>query len=163
MKQKIKTLISKIFVIAMLASNLIFINGCGPKESQGATVGGVAGALIGAAASEGDPGATALGGLAGAAFGAALGRESDRKDQEHEHNKELRRLEAEKRRLQHQITKWCESCGREYNDANAQTCTACGGKLIREKFCSRCKSTFSPESGYRYCPYCSIKTRLKSR
>jgi RecJ-like exonuclease len=61
------------------------------------------------------------------------------------------------------LDKWCESCGRKSRIRGAQSCSHCGGKLIRQLFCDRCKSRFSPSTRHRYCPYCSVKTRLKSQ
>ena len=154
---------SKITVFGLFALSgcLFLMNGCGPKESQAGTLGALTGAAIGAAV--GDEEGALVGAAIGAAVGSSIGRSEDRRDEEREHQEEVRQLESEKHQLEQELDRWCDTCGRKSRIRGAQSCSHCGGKLIREKFCDRCKTRFKPSEGHRYCPYCSVKTRLKSR
>lgn len=140
---------------------LIIISGCGQKESQGGLFGGAAGAIIGGAA--GDEEGALLGAAAGAMLGSAVGRQADKEDEDREHQREVERLTDEKRELTRQLDKWCEDCNRKVRIRGAQSCPRCGGKLIHEQICDRCRTTYNPRRGYRFCPKCSVRTRLRSR
>ena len=148
--------------------------GCGKNESAGTVVGGATGAIIGAAVSGGHNQGTGalIGGLAGSLLGSTAGRAADDEDREEEHaverehqsrlrahqeachSHEIAHIQAENRILKQTIVRWCASCNREINLVGANSCPACGGQLIHERFCKMCATTFSPKSGYRYCPYC---------
>lgn len=154
----------KLLFLGAMVGSLVLMSSCGgPKETQGGLLGATAGAAIGAAVA-GDEGEGALiGGLLGGLVGREMGRASDERDQQKEHASEIQKLEKEKRALQRELTRWCGTCGRSVRIRGAQSCPDCGGELIHEKFCQRCKTTFSPDTGYRFCPYCKVKVRLKSR
>jgi hypothetical protein len=72
-------------------------------------------------------------------------------------------LQEENRYLKQKLTRWCENCRCQCTILGAQSCPDCGATLIREKFCNHCASTFSPRTGYKYCPYCKDKIHLCSR
>lgn len=77
------------FVVLLLVSTAVGLAGCtttGPKQTQGAVVGGAGGAVMGAlvgSAVGGRDGAltgAVIGGLAGALIGSEIGREMDERD-----------------------------------------------------------------------------------
>jgi len=143
----------------------LFFSSCGKNEAAGGTVGAATGAMLGAAVSgrhsKGE--GALLGGLVGNYIGRAIGREEDKAEERTEHHREVETLKAENRSLQRQLTKWCVNCNRQVRIKGAKSCPDCGGELIQEKFCNRCKTIFSPDTGYRYCPYCSVRVALKGR
>jgi len=164
MKNKLQKIVSCTVIISAMISSLL-ITGCGKDEAAGGTVGAASGAMIGAAVSgrnsKGE--GAVLGGLVGNYIGRSIGRSSDRKQEQTEHKKEIDRLKTQNQQLERQLTKWCVDCNRQVRIRAAQSCPDCGGNLIQEKFCERCKTIFSPDSGYSYCPYCNVRVALKGR
>ncbi len=164
------------FSIGLLLLGALFLSGCGKDEAAGGFIGTASGAAIGAAvAGRHDAGVGAvIGGLAGGLVGSSIGRSSDeeREDRDREQaaraqsrreavrQHELDRIRDENRRLRQ---KWCGNCNRQVNLTDARSCPSCGGELIRERYCRECGQTFSPASGYRYCPNCRPGTALRSR
>ncbi len=61
------------------------------------------------------------------------------------------------------VTRWCQTCNTEVSLSGAKSCPKCGDNIIKEKFCPRCKSIFSPKTGHKYCPYCHVSVRLGHR
>jgi len=144
----------------------LFLTNCGKHEEEGRVIGTATGAALGAAVagrhSRGE--GAILGGLVGNIIGGEYGRAKDEEVEDRKIRKETRKLKAENRDLRRKLTtKWCSSCSRKVRIRGAQSCPECGGKLIREKFCRTCSRTFSPDTGYRYCPYCSERVKLKGR
>lgn len=131
----------------------LFLVGCGAYQSAGTATGAAIGATVG----------KEKGALVGALIGNYVGSELDKTEERKEHQREVSVLESEKRSLEQQLRKWCCRCNRQVSIRGAQSCPTCGGKLIQEKFCHRCKTIYSPESGYKFCPYCSVKVPLDSR
>ncbi len=162
---------------------LLTLCGCGKNEATGSLVGGAAGAGIGAAVcNSGNRGTGALiGGLAGTLLGSTIGRSADdeereedqarereyqaraRAQQEARHRHEVARVQAENNTLRQTLNRWCVNCNRQVNLVGANSCPSCGGQLIHERFCRGCAQTFSPTSGYRYCPYCREGVVLSAR
>lgn len=151
--------------VVFLGAALVLLSGCGAKEEQGGLLGGVSGAALGAAvAGRHSRGEGALvGGLLGGLVGSQIGRSSDEKDTRRAHEREVGQLKSENRNLQQQLNRWCSHCGRMVTLRGAQSCPDCGGELIQEKFCDRCHTIFSPDTGYQYCPYCKVKVKLQGR
>ncbi len=162
--------LSSVFLIVLL-----FTSNCGKNEATGRTFGTAAGALVGAAASgrHNTAAGAVIGGLLGNVVCGAVGQAADEEERdtenrikEHHHAiamRELERSRQENRQLKKKLTKWCIDCGQEVSISNAQCCPSCGGELIREKLCERCKMAFDPRSGYRYCPYCKNGVKLTAR
>jgi len=159
----------------VLLGILLFTSSCGKNEATGRTFGTAAGALVGAATAgrHNTAAGAVIGGLLGNVVCGAVGqaadedeRESEDRVKEHHRAVALRALERnrqENRHLKEKLTKWCIDCGKEISIAEAQCCPSCGGELIREKLCERCKTSFDPRSGYRYCPYCKNGVKLAAR
>jgi hypothetical protein len=143
----------------------MLLTSCGKEEEKKGAIGAVAGATIGAVISsdksKGE--GTLLGALIGNYVGREIGRSKDKKKDKEKHNQEVNELKAQNRNLERQLEKWCQNCNRQVHIQSAKSCPSCGDCLIQEKFCDRCKTIYSPESGYKYCPYCSIKVALRSR
>lgn len=159
-----KKIISHTLLLCAVATVLL-TSGCGKHETTGGTVGAATGAAIGAAVSgrhsKGE--GAIIGGLIGNIVGRSAGQAEDRKETREEHEKEVQSLQRQNHNLRRQLTKWCDVCGKQVRITGAQSCPDCGGPLIQEKFCERCRQAFSPDTGYKYCPYCSVKARLQSR
>lgn len=155
----------ELLALVVILAGIVLLPGCGPKEAQGTATGAALGGLAGAVLAGDDDRGTgiAAGAAIGGFIGGRLGQKADAEDTAQKHQEEVNELKREKRQLQRQLTKWCESCGKRVNLRGAQSCPDCGGKLIQEQFCNRCKSTFNPGTGYQYCPYCSETTELISR
>ena len=158
--------------MAMGICMLIGLIGCGKHESSGGTVGAATGAIIGNVISSDKDRET--GTFVGALLGNYLGREVGRAADEEEttekqiyqkslRNNRIRQLQAENRVLREKTTKWCGNCAKKIRLENAKTCPKCGEELIIEKYCQHCKTIFSPESGYKFCPYCKNRTQLCCR
>ena len=163
-----------LFLMGTLVGALVLLTGCGKNESAGGLVGGAAGAAIGASVSKDSGTGALIGGLAGTLLGSTVGRAADEEEQEEIQERQARirarqdaearhkinSLENENRKLRQ---KWCNDCSRQVTLTDASSCPSCGGALIRERYCRECTQTFSPASGYRYCPYCKPGTPLKAR
>jgi len=152
-----------------IALLLPFISGCGKHEAAGSAVGTGAGALIGASvAGRHSQGTGALiGGLIGNIVGGTVGRSADNEEREEKtarrnanYRQAIAQAHEENRRLRQ---KWCCNCSCQVNMEGARSCPRCGHELIREKFCTSCRTVFSPKTGYRFCPYCRDHTILASR
>jgi len=153
-----------IFLLLTLFITSLFLSNCGKHEEEGRVAGTFAGAVVGAAVSKKKAQGAVIGGLVGNILGGKYGQEKDEEKRERKVRIERRRLKQENRELRKKLTtKWCSNCSRKVKIRGAQSCPDCGEKLIQEKLCDRCRTTFSPETGYRYCPYCSERIRLKSR
>jgi hypothetical protein len=135
----------------------LFLVGCGKHETAGTATGAVIGAAVSGKHSRG------TGALIGGLIGNYLGGQVDKNDERQEHKKEVNNLKVQNADLQRQLDKWCENCNRRITIRGAQCCPDCGGHLIQEKFCERCRTTFNPECGYRFCPYCKTSVHLASR
>ncbi|MBU1007828.1 zinc ribbon domain-containing protein [Candidatus Dependentiae bacterium] len=157
--------ISSGVIATCLLTAVIIMAGCGKDETAGGAAGAASGAMLGAAVSgRHSKGEGALvGGVIGNYIGRTLGCSSDNKREQSKHKKEVAELKTQNRNLQRQLTKWCGDCNRQVRMKGARSCPDCGGSLIQEKFCERCKTVFTPDSGYRYCPYCSVRAALKGR
>lgn len=144
---------------------VVLMTGCGKEETGYGTAGTALGSALGAslAGKNSKFEGACVGGIVGNCLGRSLGRSIDRKEEKKKHKKEVNELRAENSNLRHQLTKWCVNCNRQVRMRSAKSCPDCGGGLIQEKFCDRCKTIFSPECGYRYCPYCSDRVALKGR
>jgi len=151
---------------------LTILTGCGRNEAAGGAVGAAGGAMVGAAVA--GPRNTGVGALVGALVGNIVGRgigeSEDHREQKQErqrerayHERELAYLEAENVALQRKLIKWCNGCGRKETMASARRCVACGDELIHEKYCGSCKTAFSPNLRYRYCPHCKDRILLCGR
>ncbi len=163
-----------LFLAGILLCSVMLFTSCGKNESTGGIMGGAAGAAIGASVSKNAGTGALIGGLAGSLLGSTVGRAADDEEQEElrEHQARIQArqdaaarhkinsLENENRKLKQ---KWCNDCGRQVTLNDASSCPSCGGQLIRERYCRECTQTFSPASGYRYCPYCKPGTPLKAR
>lgn len=166
-----KTLLFTGTVYSLCAGfTLLILGGCGKNETAGSVVGTGAGALIGASVAKNSGTGALIGGLIGTVLGGAVGRSADDNEREEveerrerAHARELALRERENQVLRHQLTKWCADCNRKATVVGANSCTSCGGNLIHEKFCTRCTTLFSPQEGYKYCPYCKTKVLLSSR
>lgn len=157
------------FGLATLCCMLVLTSGCGKNEAAGSVVGTGAGAIIGASvAGRNSQGAGALiGGLIGNIVGGGIGRSADADERdEKDARRDARNRQAiaqaheENRRLRE---KWCCNCSCLVTMEGARSCPRCGHELIREKFCTSCRTIFSPKTGYRFCPYCRDHTVLASR
>ncbi len=151
---------SKFFLSISLICFLILFSSCGKHEASAGTAGAVSGAIIGEAVSskESKGTGTVLGAMIGNYIGRKIGREEDRKDTGVEkvvQKEEIQELKAENRYLKKNLNKWCDNCRKRVSIAGASNCPYCGTRLIKEKFCKICARSFSPESNYHYCPYCS--------
>jgi ribosomal protein L32 len=157
----------------------LLLTGCGKNEATGSVMGTSTGAIIGAAVGGKNNGATGavIGGLLGNAFGSSIGRAADDQEAQEEQerrerlharrmaqtNNELEDTRAENNRLRAASQKWCSGCNRQSTLLNASSCSSCGDRLIQERLCNACLRTFSPSTGYRYCPYCPTKVVLVGR
>ncbi|MBS1988634.1 glycine zipper 2TM domain-containing protein [Candidatus Dependentiae bacterium] len=148
------------------------VSGCGKHEGSAGAVGAGAGALIGnAVAGRNDKGTgTLVGALIGNVFGREVGRAADKEEEQEQRARNAQRakrmfaeLQAENQNLRENLKKWCFSCQKKINILGAQSCPSCGDDLGREKFCRSCATSFTPDSSYRYCPYCRGKVLLSSR
>lgn len=157
--------------LALIAAiSLPLLTGCGKNETAGSAIGAAGGGLIGhAVAGKHDKAAGVLiGGLLGGLVGNTIGKSADEEEVVENHVKaererELDLLHEENERLRQNLIKWCANCGRRCDLIGAHSCATCGAPLIREKFCKDCKMIFSPQSGYKYCPYCKDHVFLSSR
>ncbi len=163
-------LLGATLLIAILAP------GCGKNESTGSLFGTATGAALGAAVtnSKNRVVGAALGGLVGNLVGGSIGRAADEEeaDEQREHmariqarreaatQHEINRIRAENEQLKN---RWCCRCNRQVTLTGANSCPTCGGELIRERYCRECSTVFSPNSGYRYCPYCKNAQALACR
>lgn len=167
--------ISLYFLCLTLVASFL-ISGCGKNEAAGGAVGGASGALLGAAVSGSHSRGTGalIGGLAGTLLGSTIGRSADDEEKEEEQEYRERKHAQETAQAQHELDrvkqenrmlkqKWCSHCNREVTLAGAQSCPSCGGQLIHERYCRECMACFSPQSGYRYCPYCKNGQQLCAR
>jgi len=152
-------------LILLCAGSLLFLTNCGKHEAEGRTIGALAGATIGTTLAghhnKGD--GAVLGALIGGYVGGEYGRAHDEDDKDQEHESRVRRLRTENNDLKEQLTKYCSNCSRKVRIQGAQSCPRCGDSLIHEKFCGRCRTKFNPETGYKYCPYCTVKVTLRGR
>ena len=160
-----KKRMSAIFSSAIFLGSLLILPGCGKNESATGTVGAVSGAAIGTAVSGRKHKASGalLGALVGNYLGREVGKAEDKREKQDQHKQEVNKLESENFQLKEELTKWCSHCNTKVRIVRAQSCPRCGSELIKEKICNRCRTVFSPESGYKYCPYCNIKSPLQSR
>lgn len=149
-----KTQIMTLFLLLPLC---LLIAGCGKNETAGTATGAVLGAAVSGRNSRG------TGALVGGLIGNYLGRHVDNKEEKEEHKQEVRNLQTQNANLQRQLDKWCENCNQKVVIRGAQCCPDCGGRLVQEKFCERCRTIFSPECGYKFCPYCKTRVLLASR
>lgn len=164
-----------IFLLVLFCYTLL-ITSCGKHESTGGVMGTATGAIIGASVAGKHDKATGaiIGGLLGNVVGTSVGRAADDEEREEDrartnrvharerarHEHEIRRMHQENQKLKQ---RWCDCCNREVAISGASTCPTCGGELIQKRICVECRSTFSPTSGYRYCPYCKNRNRLIGR
>lgn len=159
---------------ALLALITLIAPGCGKNETAGGALGAAGGGLIGhvVAGKDSKVAGTLIGSLLGGLVGGTIGKSADEeeeienniKDQERiERRRELQCLHEENERLRRDLIKWCSNCGRRCELVGAHSCASCGSPLIHEKFCRDCKTVFTPQSGYRYCPYCKEHVLLSSR
>ncbi len=173
----IRSRITKIISGILGLAFLLLSSGCGRQEAGGSMVGSAAGAMLGASVSR-DPLAGALiGGLVGGAVGGSVGRAGDA-EEEHQERRHRERAHArqhaaneqklaqaheENRALRKAMKKWCCNCQHESSIIGANRCASCGSRLITEKFCRCCLTTFNARSGCHYCPYCPEGVRLDVR
>ena len=157
--------LKKFIIISILPTLILVLSNCGKHETTSGAVGTATGVAIGTAvAGKKDKGTGALlGGLIGNFVGREVGRDEDIREEREEQKEKVEKLESEKRYLKKQLDKWCMGCGKKVTISGAQSCPDCGDTLIREKFCGRCKTIFSPENRFKYCPYCKLKTSLSAR
>lgn len=166
---------SSISLLALLGTMLLTTS-CGHQETAGSLIGAGTGAALGAAVTGHNSHGTGavIGALAGGLLGSAVGRSAD-EDDEAEHRahaarihaqresirqQEIDRMRAENERLKE---RWCNNCGKKVTLTGANSCPACGGELIRERYCRECATIFTPTSGYHYCPYCKHGRPLAAR
>jgi len=164
--------IIKFISIVILASSILALSGCGKHEAEGGTFGTAMGAVAGAALCNKHNMASGaiIGGAIGHAFGRLAGAKED-KDEDiakkdaivAKNENEISSLKQENYALQKSLEKWCPSCRKKYSMRGANSCPCCGDSLIIEKFCKNCKTFFSPEYGYNYCPYCRDRILLSCR
>ena len=150
---------SKLFLSISLICFLILFSSCGKHEASAGTAGAVSGAIIGEAVSgrESKGTGTVLGAMIGNYIGRKIGREEDKKEQKIKkiaQKEEIQELKSENNYLRNNLNKWCDSCHKRVSIVGANNCPYCGTRLIKEKFCKMCLTSFSPESNYRFCPYC---------
>ncbi len=164
-----KTQKSPLFGLLVLAI-ISLLPGCGKNETAGSALGAAGGGLIGhaVAGSHNKTAGLLIGGLLGGLVGNTIGKASDEEDEIETHVKNERRREVEylheeNNRLRQNLIKWCSNCGRRCELVGAHSCAVCGSGLIHEKFCKECKVAYSPQSGYKYCPYCKDHILLSSR
>jgi len=174
---------STALLTTIVFATLLTFCGCGKNEAAGSLVGGASGAAIGAAVCNSHNRGTGalIGGLAGTLLGSTVGRgvDDDEREEDHarereyharvqaqqeaRHRHEVARVQAENSALKQTLNRWCINCNRQVNLVGANSCPGCGGQLIHERFCRGCAQTFSPTSGYRYCPYCREGVVLSAR
>jgi len=151
-----------------------FFSGCGKHETVGGTMGATAGAIIGSTLSNNKNKTTGvlLGGMIGNMLGSSAGRAADQEAAEEEYYKartlvlrerEIAQREAQVRRVQAGLDRWCLNCHRQNSIPGAYRCPSCGDKFVREKTCNGCATSFSPTTSYRYCPYCNERRLLVFR
>jgi len=168
--------IKQFCVFSLLLLSALCFSNCGHQETAGTLVGGGAGAVLGAAlGGEKHAGTGALiGALGGMVAGGAAGRSADDEDREieqeykdrvvaHHQATMQRRIESMEEENEQLKRRWCDSCNRICTLTGANSCPACGGALIKTRYCRECSSTFSPETGFHYCPYCKPGRQLAAR
>lgn len=156
----------------------LVLSNCGRQEGTGGILGAVGGGLAGhaVAGKKNKAAGVLIGGLLGNIVGREIGKEGDKEEAEENafkeklkaqeraiQKQELTELQEENARLRTSLVKWCSNCGRRNEIPDAHSCPICGAALIKEKFCSTCATIFSPQSGYKYCPYCKDKVLLGCR
>ena len=160
--------------IGMVGVVMMVMPGCGKHEASHGAIGTGAGAVLGASLAGGKSKGTGaiLGGLIGNFVGREMGKSVDDEVESSErrraydrrrHQNELAQMEQENRSLQRKLDRWCGTCHSKVTIDGAHRCPDCGDKLIREKLCEQCHEHFSPQTQYRYCPYCPRKILLSSR
>jgi len=163
-----------ILAFAIAAFITLIIPGCGKNETTGGVIGAAGGGLIGhvVAGKDSKVAGTLIGSLLGGLVGGTMGKSVDEdeeidnniKDRERiEHHRDLEYLQEENERLRRNLIKWCSNCGRRCELVGANSCASCGAGLIHEKFCKDCKTSFTPQSGYKFCPYCKEHVLLSGR
>ncbi len=171
---RVKNSMHQVITFAFFVGAMSLFSGCGRHEAAAGTMGATAGAIIGSSLTNNKNKTTAalLGGVIGNIIGSSAGRAADQEeaaeDRYHARTAELRersmaQREAEVRRLQAGLDRWCLSCHRQNSIPGAHRCPSCGDSLVREKVCSGCLTSFSPTVSYRFCPYCSEKRILAFR
>jgi hypothetical protein len=164
------------FPVGLSLVAALFLSSCGHQETAGSLIGAGTGAAIGASITgHNDHGTGAvIGALAGGILGSTIGREGDEEEEqeerayqarlqarrEAEHQNELARMRAENELLKQ---RWCSRCNRKVTLTGANSCPACGGELIHERYCRECSTVFSPTTGFHYCPYCKQGQALAAR
>lgn len=162
-------LISLLFVLV-----IFLLPSCGKNEGTGGALGAAGGGLIGnaVAGKNSKVAGTLIGGLLGGLVGGTIGRAADEEEavdnelkqrERIARRREIQCLAEENERLRKKLVKWCANCGCRSEIVGANTCARCGDELIYEKFCRDCKTVFSPQSGYKFCPYCKDHVRLCCR
>jgi hypothetical protein len=167
---------SYLFPLGLSLIAVIFLSSCGHQETAGSLIGAGTGAAIGASVTgHNDHGTGAvIGALAGGILGGAIGRDGDEEEEREEreyqariqaqrnaeHQREIEHMRAENERLKQ---RWCARCNRKISITGANSCPACGGELIHERYCRECSTVFSPTTGFHYCPYCKNGQMLASR
>lgn len=162
------------YTITSLCLVSILFTGCGKNETAGSALGAAGGGLIGTAVA-GKKDKTAgllIGGLLGSIVGREMGKSADEEEEfetkmkDHEQacrRREIDELQEENERLRQNLITWCSNCGRRSEILGAHSCPSCGANLIREKVCKNCSTVFSPQAGYKYCPYCKDRVLLVGR
>ncbi len=149
---------------------LSLLPGCGKNEGAGSAFGAAGGSILGHAVAGKHDKTTGLliGGLLGGLIGNTIGKSADEDEEiendiKAERQRELHYLHQENARLRENLIKWCSNCGRRCELVGAHSCASCGAGHIHKKFCKECKTAYSPQSGYRYCPYCKDHILLSNR
>lgn len=159
-------------LLSIVSSLTLLMSGCGKHESTAGALGAASGAVIGnAVAGKKDKGTgTLVGALFGNILGREVGRTADKEAEELKRTANARRakqifyeLQEENHRLRENLKKWCFSCQKKIAIIGAQSCPTCGDTLGHEKYCRSCATIFTPDSSYRYCPYCPRKIVLSCR
>lgn len=157
----VKTISIFIMTISPLCL-IMFLSNCGKSAVMGTVGGGTIGAL---AAGKRDRG---LGALIGAGVGGLIGNamdESDKKEKEAIHRKvavrqaQINDLECENRTLRKSMAMYCPKCECKEKALGARSCSQCGSRLIKQKFCPQC-SHVQPLSA-KFCPLCPNRVPLQ--
>lgn len=144
--------------------------GCGKNEGTAGALGAASGAILGSAVTnkKNRAAGAVIGALAGNLLFREVGKAQDQEEEELKEQKEYYKSEVikaqnENRRLKENMSKWCLGCHRKVTLVGAHSCPHCGDELIVEKYCKFCLSKFSPDSSYKFCPYCKERVLLAGR
>ena len=147
-----------------MISSVLFFTGCGKNEAAGGAFGAATGAVVGNVVSGGR--SKGAGTLIGAAIGHFAGSSMGRSADEQEKQEKMER--ANTVRVVHvervsRSGKWCQTCHQRVGISHAVRCPDCGDNLVYDKYCRDCRTVFSADSSYQYCPYCENRVRLVNR